>query len=135
MLGGALEQELEAETDAEHGNARAQPLGDQGVELQLADPPHRRGERPDAREDHSLRRAGELGVCGQPCLGADAFERLLDRAQVSHAVVEDGDAGHPVRVPLVDGIPGSAGSIDTASRNARANDLKHASIMWWALEP
>ncbi len=41
----------------------------------------------------------------------------------------------PVRVPLVEGTPGSSGSIETASRSALANALKQASIMWWALEP
>ena len=41
----------------------------------------------------------------------------------------------PFSVPFVEGTPRSAGSIATASRSARANALKQASIMWWALEP
>ena len=40
-----------------------------------------------------------------------------------------------VSVPLVDGTPGSSGSIETASRSARAKALKQASIMWCAFDP
>ena len=68
--------------------------------------------------------------------GADVLERLLDRAQVAHPVVEDRDPGaHSLSVPLVEGTPLSSGSIETATRRARAKALKQASIMWWALVP
>ena len=63
---------------------------------------------------------------------ADVLERLLDAAAVAHAVVDDRDH---VSVPFVDGTPVSLGSTATATRSARANALKHASIMWWALVP
>ena len=67
---------------------------------------------------------------------ADVLERLLDRAQVAHPVVEDRDPGaHSLSVPLVEGTPLSSGSIETATRRARAKALKQASIMWWALVP
>ena len=48
--------------------------------------------------------------------------RLRDGASPETAIQE-------VRVPLVEGTPVSFGSISTASRSARANALKHASIM------
>ena len=35
----------------------------------------------------------------------------------------------------MDGTPCSSGSTDTATRSARANALKHASIMWCAFVP
>ena len=64
---------------------------------------------------------------------AHVRERLLDAAAVAHPVV--GDRDHEVSVPLVDGTPVSSGSIATATRSARANALKHASIMWCAFVP
>ena len=81
-------------------------------------------------------------------LGADVLQRLLDRPQVAHPVVENrknsaqrralrfafGLRDH-VSVPLVDGTPSSSGSIAIASRRARANALKQASIRWWRLVP
>ena len=75
-----------------------------------------------------------LGIClGMQLLfdrsvelgGADVLERLLDRAQVAHAVVEDGDH----RSPFVDGTPDTSGSSEHAWRRARANALNDASTM------
>ena len=89
--------------------------------------PGARGRRPPPRIRH---RAADLGRC------ADPLQRLLDRAQVPHPVVEDADAGRRhVSVPFVEGTPFSSGSIATASRSALANALKQASIMWWAFVP
>ena len=63
-------------------------------------------------------------VVGDHGLGADPLERLLDRAQVAHPVVEDrAPVRHRSSVPLVEGTPVSSGSIETASRSARANAL------------
>ena len=129
-----LEQELKAEADAQHRHAGLDPVGDQRVEPGLAHPPHRARECPHAGQDDPSASPRGVRVAGDEALGADALEGLLDRAQVSHAVVEDGDS-RQVSVPFVDGTPGSSGSIDTASRSARANALKHASTMWCALVP
>ena len=54
---------------------------------------------------------GDLVIVGDHGLGADPLERLLDRPQVPHAVIEDADPAH-VSVPFVDGTPLSSGSID-----------------------
>src|SRR5690606_25467437 len=84
-----------------------------------------------------------LGVGGDLGLDPDVLQRLLDAAPVAHAVVDDRQstvaersfARHAVSVPLVDGTPRSFGSIDTATRSARASALIPASIMWWAPRP
>ena len=110
-------------------------LGDQLVEPGLVDPAHRLRERPHAREDHAVRGLNPGAIGGDLSLRPDPLQRLLDRAKVPHPVVEDRDPGHSVSVPLVDGTPLSPGSMETASRRARANALKLASIMWWAFEP
>ncbi len=66
---------------------------------------------------------------------ADVRQRLLDRAAVAHAVVDDGDVdglveqAHEVSVPFVLGTPLSVGSSATAWRRARAKALNAASIM------
>ena len=80
MLARAIEQELEAEADAEHGYARAKALGSQRVELQLANPANGPREGPDARQDDAVRRAHRLGIGGDRGVGADPLERLLDGA-------------------------------------------------------
>ena len=134
VLRRTLEQELKAKADAQHGHAGLDPVGDQRVEPGLAHTPHRARECPHAREDHPGGLARGVRVAGDEALGADALEGLLHRPQVSHPVVENGDS-RQVSVPFVLGTPGSSGSIDTASRSARANALKHASTMWCALVP
>ena len=80
-----------------------------------------------------MRGADLVGSAVMTRLGAHVRERLLDAAAVAHPVV--GDRDHEVSVPLVDGTPVSSGSIATAPRSARANALKHASIMWCAFVP
>src|SRR6185437_6814514 len=93
---------------------------------------------PHPRQDHAVGIAHDVVVCGHNRIRPDPRQCLLDRAKVAHAVVEDRDS-RPLRIhhrtPLVDGIPCSESSIDTASRSARANALKHASILWWAFVP
>src|SRR5262249_56414647 len=83
--------------------------------------------------------AGGLGdrvvVVGDDRRGPHVPERLLHRAQVAHAVVEDSDPGSAHRSPFVDGMPGELGSIATAARSARAKALKLASTMWCVLLP
>src|SRR4029453_17098533 len=96
---------------------------------------HRPREGADAGQDHPVRGFGAGVLGGDLDLGPDALQRLLDRAQVSHPVVEDGDAGHSGSVPWVEGTPLSSGSIETACRSAPANALKLASIMWCVFDP
>ena len=85
--------------------------------------------------------AGDRFVIGRDHrVRAEPLERLLDGAQIAHSVVEDRyprSVAFPVahKTPFVEGTPVSDSSTATASRNARANALKHASILWWAFDP
>src|SRR2546430_9129692 len=64
----------------------------------------------------------------------DVLERLLDRPQVAHAVVEHGDLGTRAhRSPFVDGMPVSVTSSTTARPSASAKALNAASTTWWSL--
>ena len=83
----------------------------------LADPLHRPREGADAGQDQAVGGADRVGVAADARVGADVLERLLDRAQVAHPVVEDRDprSAHSLSVPLVEGTPVSSGSIETAT--------------------
>src|SRR5215218_5328151 len=135
-LGGRIEEQLQAEADPEDRDARLAPLGDQLLQAELTDPLHRPRHRADAGQDHPVGGLHLDRVAGDRRGDADVLERLLGRAQVAHPVIEDRDPGaHSLRVPLVEGTPLSSGSIETATRRARAKALNAASIMWWALDP
>ena len=65
-----------------------------------------RGKAPTPGQDHAVGGAHLGGVAGDRRGGADVLERLLDRAQVAHPVVEDRDPrAHSLSVPLVEGTP------------------------------
>ena len=103
---------------------------------------HRAREGAHAGHDEAGGGAQRVGVAADGDARADVLERLLHRAAVAHAVVDDRDLhgllqqrAHRLSVPFVLGTPVSPGSIATAWRRARANALKAASIMWWALLP
>ena len=94
---------------------------------------HRLGNAPTPGSTPRRRRGAS--VVGDRRPRADVLERLLDRAEVAHPVVEDRD-----RAVFAQACPWSTARrllrIDrTATRSARANALKQASIMWWALVP
>src|SRR5262245_13768722 len=133
-LGCRLEQELHPEADPEHRLTIGRAFGDRLVEAQLLDPLHRLRERANAGKDEPVGVASPIGLARPNGVDVDVRERLLDRTEVAHAVVEDANARRLLRfasgadtvcahasVPLVDGTPVSSGSIDTASRSARAN--------------
>src|SRR5262249_4705244 len=106
------------------------------VQPQLANPLHRPREGADAGQDHAVGGAYLGGLAADLRRHPHMLQRLLDRAQIAHPVVEDRDPrAHWLSVPLVDGTPVSSGSIETATRSARAKALNEASIMWWALVP
>ena len=141
-LGGGVEGQLHPQADTEHRRARREALAQQLVQAELAQVVHRAREGPHAGQDEPGRRAQPVVLRADARARADVLERLLHRAAVAHAVVDDGDvhglgeqARHAVSVPFVLGTPVSVGSIATAWRSARAKALKAASIMWWALLP
>ena len=113
-------------------------LGDERVEAELVHAAHRRREGADAGQDHAVGAADALGVGGDHGLArrrARAPSRPSAGCPSRSRGSRSRSRAHSVSVPLVDGTPVSPGSISTASRSARANALKQASIMWWALEP
>ena len=143
-LGGGVEGELHAQADAEHRRARGDALAQQLVEAELAQvAPSRAGRRPRRAAPGRRPRAAAVGVAADDGARADVLERLLHRAAVAHAVVDDGDlhaarrSGRLMRSasPSCSARPSRWGRCATAWRSARANALKAASIMWWALLP
>ena len=92
---------------------------------------HARPERTHTGEHDGIRGLDLDRVRREARIGTDVVERLLGRAQVADAVVEDCYPRH--RVPLVDGTP--MPSTFTASRNERATPLKVASMMWCVFLP
>src|SRR5262249_18322419 len=131
-----IEEQLQPEADPQHRHAFRDALGGQLVEAALADPLHRPRKGTDSRQDHPVSRPHHLRIAADGGAGADVLERLFDRAQVAHPVIEDRDPrAHEFKVPLVEGTPLSSGSIETATRSARAKALKAASTMWWPLVP
>ena len=132
VLGAALVEQLHAEADAEDRHAGVAALAQQPVEAELAYRRHRRRKRADARQDDTVRGSHDVVLAGDRRAGADMLEGLLGRAQVAHAVVEDRDRRPGAHSsPFVEGMPCSSGSIETASRSARAKALNAASTMWW----
>ena len=89
---------------------------------------------PDARAAPPRRPPRPRPVGDEPGRRADVLQRLLGRAQVADAVVEDGDPR-----PAVTGSPWWRGChlprSRTASRRQRATPLKLASSMWCVFFP
>ena len=131
-FGAGFEKKLKPEAYAQDRLPASGGGGKSLVESELKDPFHgfRKGANPG--QHHPIGGINSVVVRGDLAGGADPFESLLDRAQVAHPVVEQGDGRSPrgaqlVSVPLVLGTPApSTGSI--AERRARANPLNRASI-------
>ena len=130
MLRAVLEQDLHADTDAEHRAPTGQPSPDDLVTVDRAETLHARGERPDPGDDQAVGVHCRLSVGRQGHLGAGPLQGANGRPEVAGAVVEDGDlgrgsggGGRAQSEPLVEGTPVSRGSSATASRSARATAL------------
>ncbi len=134
LLAG-VEEHLHADADAEE----RPPAGDgvEGHALQPGGPQrlHATPEGADAGQyDARRRRATRPGSAVSRASAPDPHERLLGRAEVADAVVEDSArtvSRHST--PLVDGTPPP--STRTASRRQRARPLNDASTMWCTLRP
>src|SRR5580704_8807099 len=123
-----VEQQLHAEADAKEWRSALDAFEDDVREAELSEVAHRLRERPHARQHQPIGGAELVVVAGDGRACADVLERLLDRATIPHAVVDDGDAGH-VSVPFVLGTPRSVASSAVAARSARAAALNAASIV------
>jgi hypothetical protein len=121
VLGRGLERKLHPEANAEHGHPGCDTLAQQLIETELAQVLHRAGKGAHAGHYQARRGAKPRRLAAHAGVRTDVLERLLDRAAVAHAVVDDGDAhgvlherAHAVSVPLVLGTPVSVGSTATA---------------------
>ena len=122
QLGGGVEQQLHPHAEPDHGHGRLDALAQQLVERELAHALHRLRHRAHPGQHDPARLAHARVVARQEGLRAHVLERLADRAEVPHPVVEDRDARQ--RTPLVEGTPSTRSSSSTAARRARANALK-----------
>ena len=94
-LGRGLEQELKAEADTEQRRPAPTRSAIRRSSPSSRTRSHRTGERADAGQEQAVGLGRELGIAGDRHLGADPLERLLDRAQVAHPVVQQRDPRHP----------------------------------------
>ena len=132
MLHARREQHLHAHADAEHRAPELEPLGDQLVAADRAQPRHAGRERAHARYGEPVafqRRVGVIPKSGHLDLRADPLERALRRAQVPRPVVEHDDSRGQESTPFVLGMPPARGSGAAAARSARATALNWASTM------
>jgi len=90
LLAG-VEQHLHPDADAEERLAGLDRLVDHRLEPRHPQLLHAPAEGPDAGQDDAGRPAGEGRIGGQGGLDAQMLQRLLGRAEVPDAVVEDGD--------------------------------------------
>jgi len=123
----ALEQHLQADADAKEG------LGAGRLDDRLARPArgqlaHAVGHCALTGHHDPLRGPDGRRIGGSQNLGAggDMLQRLRHRAQVPHAVIDDGNP--QLKGALVEGtLPAARGSGSAAMRNARANALNTVS--------
>ena len=81
----------------------------------------------DAGHDDAVRAAELAGDRRRPHLRADRVERLSHRRQIAGAVVDQCDHSRPL---VLGSVRARRLSFEHAMRSARANALKHASILW-----
>ena len=140
VLVAALEQELQAEADAEErpvgapatrGSARRGRARSRRAIAGAAAPTPGHDERVGAAR--APRRRGRRATSAP-----DGRQRLLDADEVAGAVVDDGDArSRPVirASPWSRRRPSRRGSGSQATRSARPSALNAASARWWSLRP
>ena len=126
---GMLEQHLLTHADAEKGfflcglqHGSSQPAG-----IQFG---HAIGHRALTRKNDALGGGDDrrIGSHDYRLAARNVLQRLRHRAQIAHAVVDDGDTARGHSVPFVDGIkPAMRGSGVTAMRSARPKALKMVS--------
>ena len=143
VLVGTLEEQLQAEADADVPGAAPDTLEDGSHEALAVQAVHGRPAGAHAGDEDGIRVLQVRGRRGDGHSGAQQLQRVADAHQVAGAVVDHGDPhriGHAGpeafgRLPFVEATPARRGSGDTAMRNARARALKAASARWWSLRP
>src|SRR5262245_8916174 len=129
-LVASLEQPVHAEADAEKGPAFADALEDafDPVAVERS----RGAEVSHARDDDAASLAKRIRPFRHEHVGADRRQRLLDGRQVSGLVIDQRDHKRPL---VLGSIRASRLSFAHATRSARPNALKTASILWWLERP
>src|SRR5688572_12835529 len=131
-----LEQHLQADADAEKGLA-AGCLDDRFTRTAIRELAHAVAHGALPGDHHPVRGDDPLRIRGHQNFGIrrDMLDRLRHRAQISHAVIDDGDF-QTQSEPLVEGTtPAARGSGSAAIRSERANALNTVSHWWCALSP
>ena len=95
-LFACLEQRLQAEADAQEGNAGAHALEDGIAQTELVQRAHHLAEMADARQHHFVRFLHRLRLIGDDVFRAEFIQRVLHGAQISGAVIDDGRHSRPL---------------------------------------
>ena len=123
-----IKQELHPEADAHEGLAASRLVDHDGIQPGCPQLVGGVPEGSDAGQEDLVGTAQHFGLAGDDGLRPDGGEGALEREEIAHAVVHNGD--HP-RTPLVEGSSSAqAGSMATALRRERAKDLKQPSMIW-----
>src|SRR5205823_1225259 len=123
----ALEQQLHAKADAERGlGQRLEAI----AKPELLDALHRMARRADAGQKDAIGTANLGRIGGHDGSHAEPLERQLDRADIAVGQIDDGELHS---TPLV--LGSTSPSQRMASRSARPNALKQASVLWWSFSP
>ena len=137
VLDAVGEQDLHADTNAEHGTAGNEPAIDDAFAAHRSQPGHAGFEGADTGHDKARRVFGDGGIGGEDDVSASTLHRANDRAEVAGAVIQDRNAGveRPQGLPWWTGCPVSRGSSAHGVRRARATALNCASAMWCGSRP
>ena len=104
----SLREQLQAQTDPEHGLAAApHVVVERLTPAALAQARGRRAGRPHARQDDALGVGEVLGAGGDVGVAAGAPDGALHRREIARPVVDDANGGHGVLLPHGARLPAS----------------------------
>src|SRR6266851_7667192 len=126
----AFVEPLHAQADAEQRPTFAD-AGQDRVDPGLIERPGR-AEVSDAGDDDAARLGQIAGRFWHEDVRPDRGERFLHRRQVAGLVIDERDHSRPL---VLGNMRASRRSFAQATRSARANALKTASILWWLDRP
>src|SRR5215469_3701358 len=131
-LVAALKHPLQAQTDPQQRHlSRSNSITQYGSKRSV----RQRGcrlEVPDSRNNALLGTSHNVRVIGDNALPTEVLNRLHYRCQVPGSVINNCNHSSPF---VVGNILPNCLSFEQATRNARANALKSASILWWFDRP
>src|SRR5215469_559271 len=131
-LAAALKHPLQAQTNPQQRClSRTDSITQCGSKLSF---PQRgcRLEVPDSRNNPLLGMSHNVRVIADDALRTEVLNRLRYRCQVPGSVINNCNHSRPL---VVGNILANCLSFEQATRNARANALNSASILWWLERP